>query len=92
MARMEIDGIEVEPVVNPGDDFEVAECFCTIFSDESTGGEKVSAMSRLLTVLFGTDAKRVKSELRAKNGGSLTHACVSRFVGEVMERSRQLKN
>ena len=49
-------------------------------------------MIRVYKAIFGKDYKRVKDELRAKNGGKLPVAVMSDFATTVMNEVAKLKN
>lgn len=87
-----IDGIEVTVLMDAADDFEVVEQVAVNADPDSTAGERISALVRVYKALFGRDYKRVKDELRAKNGGRLPVKVMTDFAARVMDEFAALKN
>lgn len=85
-------GIEV--TINPAatDDIEFVELIAANADPSATAAERLSAMVGVFKVLFGDDYRRVKTELRAKNGGTLPVNVMSDFATTVMNEAAQLKN
>lgn len=87
-----VSGITVEVLMDAADDFEVVEQIAVNADPDSTAAEKISAMVRVYKAVFGKDYKRVKDELRRKNGGKLPVAVMSDFATTVMNEVAKLKN
>ncbi len=84
--KMTVDGIEVEVMADAADDFEIVEAIAVTSSPESTDSERICALATMYRALLGDGYRRVKQELRARNGGRLPCAAMTDFMGEVMER------
>lgn len=91
-ATVTVDGIEVTVLMDEADDFEVVEQIAVNADPDSTAAERISALVRVYKAVFGPDYKRVKDELRRKNGGRLPVAVMSGFAGKVMSEVARLKN
>ena len=91
-AKVTVSGITVEVLMDAADDFEVVEQIAVNADPDSTAAERISAMVRVYKAIFGKDYKRVKDELRAKNGGKLPVAVMSDFATTVMNEVAKLKN
>lgn len=87
-----VSGITVDVLMDSADDFEVVEQIAVNADPDSTAAEKISAMVRVYKAIFGKDYKRVKDELRRKNGGRLPVAVMSDFATTVMNEAAKLKN
>lgn len=87
-----VSGITVDVLMDAADDFELVEQIATNADPDSTAAEKISAMVRVYKAIFGKDYKRVKDELRRKNGGRLPVAVMSDFATTVMNEVTRLKN
>ena len=87
-----VSGITVEVLMDAADDFEVVEQIAVNADPDSTAAERISAMVRVYKAIFGKDYKRVKDELRRKNGGRLPVAVMSDFATTVMNEVAKLKN
>lgn len=90
--KVTVSGITVEVLMDAADDFEVVEQIAINADPDSTAAERISAMVRVYKAIFGRDYKRVKDELRAKNGGKLPVAVMSDFATTVMNEVAKLKN
>lgn len=87
-----VSGITVDVLMDAADDFELVEQIAVNADPDSTAAEKISAMVRVYKAIFGRDYKRVKDELRRKNGGRLPIAIMSDFAATVMNEAARLKN
>ena len=87
-----VSGITVDVQMDAADDFELVEQIAINADPDSTAAERISAMIRVYKAIFGKDYKRVKDELRAKNGGKLPVAVMSDFATTVMNEVAKLKN
>lgn len=87
-----VSGITVDVLMDAADDFELVEQIAINADPDSTAAEKISAMVRVYKAIFGKDYKRVKDELRRKNGGRLPVAVMSDFATTVMNEAARLKN
>lgn len=87
-----VSGITVDVLMDAADDFEVVEQIAVNADPDSTAAERISAMVRVYKAIFGKDYKRVKDELRRKNGGRLPVAVMSDFAATVMNEVAKLKN
>ena len=87
-----VSGITVDVLMDAADDFELVEQIAVNADPDSTAAEKISAMVRVYKAVFGKDYKRVKDELRRKNGGRLPVAVMSDFATTVMNEVAKLKN
>lgn len=87
-----VSGITVDVLMDAADDFELVEQIAINADPDSTAAEKISAMARVYKAIFGKDYKRVKDELRRKNGGRLPVAVMSDFATTVMNEVARLKN
>lgn len=87
-----VSGITVDVLMDSADDFELVEQIAINADPDSTAAEKISAMVRVYKAIFGKDYKRVKDELRRKNGGRLPVAVMSDFATTVMNEAARLKN
>ena len=67
------------------EDWEVIEGVATMQDEDSTGADKLVASVRTMRRLFGEDYRRVKSELRKANGGTLGGEDMGSFLTEVFE-------
>lgn len=82
---VEIDGIKLDVLVDTADDYELVEQMAVMSDDQATGNEKLAATVRTYRLLLGDDYRRVKDELRAKNGGRLPLKAMSDFIAKVFE-------
>ena len=87
-----VSGITVDVHMDAADDFELVEQIAVNADPDSTAAERISAMVRVYKAIFGRDYKRVKDELRRKNGGRLPVAVMSDFATTVMNEVAKLKN
>lgn len=87
-----VSGITVDVLMDAADDFEVVEQIAVNADPDSTAAEKIGAMVRVYKAVFSKDYKRVKDELRRKNGGRLPVAVMSDFATTVMNEVAKLKN
>lgn len=87
-----VSGITVDVLMDAADDFELVEQIAVNADPDSTAAEKISAMVRVYKAIFGRDYRRVKDELRRKNGGRLPIAVMSDFAATVMNEAARLKN
>lgn len=90
--KVTVSGITVDVLMDSADDFELVEQIAINADPDSTAAEKISAMVRVYKAIFGADYKRVKDELRRKNGGRLPVAVMSDFASTVMNEVARLKN
>lgn len=91
-ATATVQGITVNLDFDLADDFEVVEQGAIAADPDSTDAEKLAATLRVYRLIFGADYRRVKDELRAKNGGRLSTQDMVGFVAEVLEKAAELKN
>lgn len=91
-ATVTVSGITVDVQMDAADDFELVEQIAINADPDSTAAERISAMIRVYKAIFGKDYKRVKDELRDKNGGKLPVAVMSDFATTVMNEVAKLKN
>lgn len=91
-ATATVQGITVNLDFDLADDFEVVEQGAIASDPDSTDAEKLAATLRVYRLIFGADYRRVKDELRAKNGGRLSTQDMVGFVAEVLEKAAELKN
>ena len=82
---VEIDGIKLTVAIDTADDFEIVEQMAVMADEQSTSNEKLSATVRIYKILLGDDYRRVKDELRAKNGGLLPLKAMSDFIAKVFK-------
>lgn len=91
-ATATVRGITVRLDFDLASDFEVVEQGAIAADPDSTDSEKLAATLRVYRLIFGADYRRVKDELRAKNGGRLSTQDMVGFVAEVLEKAAELKN
>lgn len=91
-ATATVQGITVNLDFDLAGDFEVVEQGAIASDPDSTDAEKLAATLRVYRLIFGADYRRVKDELRAKNGGRLSTQDMVGFVAEVLEKAAELKN
>lgn len=82
---VEVDGIKLDVLVDTADDYELVEQMAVMSDDQATGNEKLAATVRIYRLLLGADYRRVKDELREKNGGRLPLKAMSDFISKVVE-------
>lgn len=75
-----VNGIEIKLTAEDLDDYEITEALVDAEAPDATDGEKTRAYVRMMRLVFGDDFERVKSELRAKNGGKLTNETMTEFA------------
>lgn len=78
-----VDGISLNVKAEDLDDFELVEALADANSEDMD--VQMQAVVRVFRIVYGDDYKRVKSELREKNGGKLTTEIMMGFFGETME-------
>lgn len=78
-----VDGIELNVKAEDLDDFDLVEALADANSEDMD--VQMQAVVRVFRIVYGDDYKRVKSELREKNGGKLTTEIMMGFFGETME-------
>lgn len=89
---VEVNGITVTVALDVMDDYELTEQLVINADPNATRGERLAALVRSYRILFGADYRRVKDELRAKNGGALPNAAMVEFANAVMAKVGELKN
>lgn len=89
--KIKVDGIEVSVSASSFDDIDVIECIADAANPDSDQQTQMVAVVKLLRMVFGSDYKRVKSELRKRNGGRLTVETMSEFMNRCAE-AVQAKN
>ena len=82
---VEADGIKLTVAIDPADDYDILAPLAVMADEQSTSNEKLSATVRIYKLLLGDDYRRVKDELRAKNGGRLPLKAMSDFIAKVFE-------
>ena len=82
---VEVDGIKLTVAIDTADDYDIVEQMAVMADEQSTSNEKLSATVRIYKLLLGDDYRRVKDELRAKNGGRLPLKAMSDFIAKVFE-------
>lgn len=80
-----VQGIELLIPQDRINDWDVVEGVATMQDDESTPPEKLVASVRVMKRLLGDDYDKVKTGLRAANGGALTADIMGAFLTEVFE-------
>lgn len=80
---MIVDGIELDVTADALDDFDVLECLAVMVDDDSSDKERMVAVPKLFRLVFGSDWKRIKNELRAQHDGRLTNATVMEFFNSL---------
>lgn len=78
-----VDGIELNVKAADLDDFDLVEALADASSEDVD--VQMQAVVRVFRIVYGDDYKRVKSELREKNGGRLTTEIMMGFFGATME-------
>lgn len=89
---VEVDGISVTVDIDIADDFEITEQAAIANDPYSTASERMSATIRVYKLMLGSDYRRVKDELRKKNGGRLTNATMIAFISDVIAEVGAAKN
>lgn len=89
---IEVDGIEVTPAVDPGDDYRLTELMLTRFDEDADLVSRNRATIESYRIILGGDYDRVVTELAEKHGGKLTNATMAEFMNKVILGSRELKN
>lgn len=87
-----IDGIEVCPLADAADDFEVVEAVAASSDPNAPDYAKTLATVRVYRAILGADYERVKAELRAKNGGRLPVEVMIDFMAKLMAKMGEVKN
>lgn len=87
---MEVQGIAVEGVTAEAlADFEFLEAMAVLCDPLATDSEQLRAMAGIAPAVFGpAQWRRIKAELRARNGGSLPADAVMKFVFDVLEQAK----
>ena len=80
---LSVDGIALNVKAEDLDDFELVEALADANSEDMD--VQMQAVVRVFRIVYGDDYKRVKSELREKNGGKLTTEIMMGFFGATME-------
>lgn len=78
-----VDGIALNVKAEDLDDFDLVEALADANSEDMD--VQMRAVVRVFRIVYGDDYKRVKSELREKNGGKLTTEIMMGFFGATME-------
>lgn len=89
---VEVDGISVTVDVDIADDYEVTEQAAIANDPYATAAERMSSTIRVYKLLLGKDYRRVKDELREKNGGKLPTEKMVSFIAEVIAKVGEAKN
>lgn len=87
-----VDGIEVRPIADAADDFEIVEAVAASSDPNAPEYAKTLATVRVYRAILGADYERVKAELRAKNGGRLPVAVMIDFMAKVLTKMGEVKN
>ena len=87
-----VDGIEVRPLADAADDFEVVEAVAASSDPSAPDYAKTLATVRVYRAILGADYERVKAELRAKHGGRLPVEVMIDFMSKVMNGMAEAKN
>lgn len=89
-AAMEVQGIAVEGVTAESlADFEFLEAVAVLCDPTATDSEQLRAMAGIAPAVFGAAQwRRIKAELRERNGGSLPADAVMGFVFDVLEQAK----
>ena len=82
---VEVDGIKLTVAIDTADDYDIVEQMAVMADEQSTSNEKLSATVRIYKLLLGDDYRRVKDELRAKNGGRPPLKAMSDFTAKGFE-------
>lgn len=89
---VEVEGIKVSGSVDPRDDYELTELMVTRISPTATQAEKSAATIASYRLILGDEYGRVKDELRAKHGGTLTNTDMIAFMNALTNKVAELKN
>lgn len=89
-AELEVDGIRVEGVTAEAlADFEFLEAVAALSDPAATDAEQLRALASIAPIVFGAPQwRRVKAELRARNGGRLPAEAATSFIFGVLEAAR----
>lgn len=89
-APIEVDGIRVEGVTAEAlADFEFLEAVAALSDPGATDSEQLRALAAIAPLTFGSGQwRRIKAELRGRNGGRLPADVATKFIFGVLEAVR----